>query len=437
MLYTRCRKLSERLEEYSARDCGWSQFAAGTGADRKAQDASHGITPEQPRGTRGFRSNVRNRHQASDQRVAVGYYRSTLKEVRNTPIGRICTAFWDGHEFLDLGFEGKRTMLIAVFLALLMQALAADDPSSKEQPAIALTASSSKVLPMPSFQADAGPRCDSSGNLYFHTGVNGRESVILKLAASDGSPTVYRPIDETIEGTYFAQFYVTGDRKIGILVGGKKHEPYVYEFNADDPVNATHTRLDAPEEIQALSVRGFVLLPNDRVLLQGYLGDRVAKDKRGHGYLAEFGPSGKLIRMSVAKTSDDVSRSLAQSGASSAAAQGEDGMIYLLEGDRVAVLTPAGTLQREIKLTAPRPGFTPAQLYLHGRQLVVGFAHADGPGKVVTMLFALLDPSTGEVIRLYEPSTELGSGLVCFSDEGLVFMKFENRHVKLITAPIR
>lgn len=316
-------------------------------------------------------------------------------------------------------------------------ARASEDPPQNEQRPIALTANSSKVLPMPSFSAESGPQCDSSGNLYFRTGFRARESVVLKLAASDGSATVYRPTDATIAGAYFVAFHVTAERKIALLVSGRKKEPYVYEFNGNDPVNASHTTLDAPEGLNALTVQSFVVLPNDHMLLQGYFDEKAPKDKRGHGYTAEFAPSGKLLRISLDKVSDDVLKSVADRGAKTAVAQGQDGLTYLLEADRVVVLSPAGNVEREMKLTAPEPGYGPDLLYMHGRQLVVGFSHSEGPGKSVKTVYAMLDPSSGEVIRLYEPSPELGNNLVCFSDEGLTFMTVENRHVKLINAAVK
>lgn len=333
----------------------------------------------------------------------------------------------------------RLSLTIIVFLIPLAALVhAGDDPSTKDQRPIVLAAGSSKVLPLPGFSAAAGPQCDSSGNLYFRTGYSARATVVLKIAAKDGSPTVYKLTDPAADGAYFVAFHVTPARRIAILVGGKKNELAEYQFNEDDPVNASRTALEAPEGLDALTVQSFVVVPSDHILLQGYFAEAAPEDKRGHGYLAEFAPSGKLLRLSLEKVSGELLKSVARRGANTAAAHGQDGMTYLLEADRVVVLSPAGNVDREMRLSPPGSGYSPELLYMHGRQLVVGFYLSGGTGQPVkNVRFELLDPSRGEVLRTYEAAPELGNNLVCFSDDGLTFMKFEDRHVKLINAAVK
>jgi hypothetical protein len=235
---------------------------------------------------------------------------------------------------------------------------------------------------------------------------------------------------------YFVAFHVTGDRRIAILMGGKKNEPFVYEFSEDDPGNVSTITLEAPEGLNASNVQSFVVLQNDHFVVQGYFGEGTPADKIGHSYLAEFASSGKLLRLTLNKASDDVLKSVAQRGAKTQAAQGQDRMTYLLLADRIVVLSQ-GSVDREIKLKPPQTGYKPDVLYMHDRRLVVGFLSTGEPGQNLKSLFQLLDPSSGEVLRTLEAGPELSNSPVCFSDEGLTFMKMENKQLKLINAPIR
>jgi hypothetical protein len=158
----------------------------------------------------------------------------------------------------------------------------------------------------------------------------------------------------------------------------------------------------------------------------------------GHAYMGEFDSSGKLLRLSLDKVSGEFLKSVENWGAKTEAALGEDGRTYLLLADRVVVLSPGGDVERELQLTPPEPGYRPDLMYMHGGQLIVGFYPLGEAGKPIQgARFELLDASTGEIMRTFEPSPELGMNLVCFSDEGLTFLKFQNKQVKLINAPVR
>ncbi|MGC2743178.1 MAG: hypothetical protein WA672_08315 [Candidatus Angelobacter sp.] len=315
-------------------------------------------------------------------------------------------------------------------------AWATDDTLNNQQRPIVLTSNSSKVLPMPVFSAETGPQCDSGGNLYFNTGFSAKSRVVLKLDTSDGSTTVFRPRDASAAETYFVAFHVTAEPKIAILVGGKNNEPYVYEFDENDPVNAHRISLEVPDGLNALTVQGFIVLPNQRILLQGYFDDAAPKERRNHGYVAEFAPSGKLLELSLEKASSDVLKSVAGRAAKTEASQSKDGTTFLLEADRIVVLSPAGQVERTIKLTPPEPGYLSDQLYMHRGQLVVGFYHIEDGGRP-KVRYELMNPWTGEIIRIYQAAAELGNNLVCFSDEGLSFMKEEKGHVKLMNASVK
>lgn len=311
-----------------------------------------------------------------------------------------------------------------------------DSPNSQQNPSV-LAADSSKVLPIPFFSAETGPQCDSHGDLYFNTGRTEKTQVVLKLTTSDGSATVFRPRDAAGADSVLLAFYVTAEPKVAILTRGAKDQPYVYLFNEKDPASADRISLDTPEGLTALTIQNFLVLPNGHILLQGYFNDKAPKDKRDRSYVAQFAPSGSLLQLSLEKAADEVLKTVVGRGAKTEAAQSKDGTTYLLEPDKVIVISPAGTTDRTMKLSPPEPGYLPDQMYMNRGRLMIGFYLRDSAGKMTKARFQLLDPSTGELIHLYQPDPALGMNLVCFSDDGLTFMRPEKGHVKLMNAPIK
>ena len=325
------------------------------------------------------------------------------------------------------------------YLGLLMLICVAYMASaSDDQPAVPLSAGSSKVLNVPNFPFSGSPQCDSSGNLYFHSGRDPKKSVILRLAEADGTQTAFRVPDANVEGMYFLAFSIVDD-KVWVLVGGAKDEIYTYAFSSADPVNATRTELEAPKGLDALSVGNFVVLPNANILLQGFFSENAPASWRGKGYRAEFNKSGKLARITTVRDRDGKLREASRQAANSSAGRAPQALTYLLEPHQVVVLAPGGEVLRRLRLNIPK-GFVPYQLYLNGkRQLIVTFIHSEKENIPTELKLALINLSNGETIRLYEPSPELGNVMLCLSDEGPIFLRLdkEKKEIKLITAPMK
>jgi hypothetical protein len=93
--------------------------------------------------------------------------------------------------------------------------------------------------------------------------------------------------------------------------------------------------------------------------------------------------------------------------------------------DKIVVLSPSGEVGREIKLAPPQPDYRPYLLYLAGQHLAVGYSKAEKSPHKLQTVYALLDGSTGQPIRLYQPSPELGNSLVCFSSDGFIFYRHQ------------
>jgi hypothetical protein len=320
-------------------------------------------------------------------------------------------------------------MFLATFLFLGFGLAAHADTDS-----ITLTASSSRFFNLPGFSFSGVAQCDSQGNLYFHSGLQENESLILELRA-DGSHAIY-----TLPATlgmpfYFVAFRVDFNGKLWLVAGGPGDEVDLFEFH-DDSREPSRTRLDASPSMNALTIHNFVVLQNRNIVLQGYFDAKAPAKRRGHSYLAEFDASGKLVRNLVDKPSGEVLSYIANREPVAAAAQGENGLSYLLEPDKVLVMSQTGKVVRKIALPPPEADFHAYQLYMAKGRLAVAFSKTERQPGPIDTLYALFDASTGERLRVYRPGPETGGNLVCFSDDGFTFYRVEQRRVKLVTATV-
>jgi hypothetical protein len=254
----------------------------------------------------------------------------------------------------------------------------------------------------------------------------------------EGPSAQYAINADDVKHLYFLAFHVTTDKRIWFLTGGQKDAISLFRIDPDDASKSERINLDAPDGLTALTVQSFVMLPKDHILLQGYFDDQAPKEKQGHSYLAEFDSSGKLLRTTLEKATAEAVEYASKWGAQTAAYQSGDGTTYLLQQDKILVLSEAGDVMRTIPLAPAQKGYQADFFYMNKGRLIVSFYGPDPqPNKPLTTRYALVDPSSGEVIRWYESDEELGTFLVCFSDEGLIFTRPAGAHVKLVTATIK
>jgi hypothetical protein len=316
--------------------------------------------------------------------------------------------------------------LLFAVLILLGMAYGAE----KDQAPITLVATSSRPLDVAGFSAWNAAQCDVDGNVYFHTGLYFNDLLFLKLG-SDDTHQVYTTQGSPEEGEYFVAFRVSSDGKLWALAGEKNDGISVLEYR-DDPTTPRRTKLGTPEEFDTQSVANFAVLQNEHVRIYGILGEKAPRQEQGRRYSMEFDASGKLVRKTADKTSDGSSAADRYKDAS--AAQSNDGTLYVLAENSVLVMSPTGQLIRKIKFRLPELGFEAHQLYVAGRRIVVGFQKANYDAHTLTTLYGLLGATSGEQLRLYQPSPEIGNNMVCFSNDGFTFLKVENRHSVLVTA---
>lgn len=259
-----------------------------------------------------------------------------------------------------------RVLLLAV-LALGGVSGAQRSPGAYET--VPLSPSSQRVLDMPGFQFWGPAQCDSDGNLYFHAGRDPNALTTLKIL-TDGSHAVYGIVGQDAAGLYFVASRVAPDRKLYVLAGGAKDELYLLKFG-DDPTHPDRTQLESPSDIRPSSVHNFLITQDGEVLLQGYFTEDAPHGEQGRGYVAEFSGSGDPMRKSFEKTSEATRNYVAKHAANYAAASGADGLFYLLEPDRVLVLSQTGRVVRSLKLHVPDERYHAMRLYMSGHRLAI------------------------------------------------------------------
>lgn len=330
-------------------------------------------------------------------------------------------------------------MALTIVLVSLQLARAGDVP--KDKTPVKLTADSVRTLTLPPFTIRGTPQCDARGNLYFGTGSHPRRGVVLRLSGA-GSTTLYRMADLGIEDPFLVGFHVTGDGKVWTLTWAEQDEKaYVAQFRGEDSSDFKLIRLKLPDGVKATDLRTFGGLENGSILAAGALEANSRNKDRGGYFVGIFDSSGELVRRSLRKVESDLLKQ-ASVAHRLTVAETDGGETYVLQLNKVLVLSPGGAISRTIRLKPPAPGYNPVAMKANKRRLAVKFVKQisgdEFSGELVS-LFALLDASTGEVLRVYEPTPEVGAGaLACFSDEGFTFVRFDLNdkpsHLTLVTA---
>jgi hypothetical protein len=131
-----------------------------------------------------------------------------------------------------------------------------------------LNPAASKILAVTQFAYQGRVQCDAKGNLFFYGGSTPTDSVIYDLLA-DGSHSLFWLTDKVAREDYCVSFRLDRDGKVWLLAGDEGDNPVVFEFR-EDGTSPTATKLDAPEDLKALTIQNFIVLQS-----RTYLGSRV------------------------------------------------------------------------------------------------------------------------------------------------------------------
>jgi len=296
---------------------------------------------------------------------------------------------------------------------------------------VPLRVSSVTPLPAQGFNFFGHPQCDGAGNMYFRTGMGYNSSQVVRVSPAATDALTY-PLPPDFPSFYL--FQVSRGGQVYLLLYSPDG-PYLLTYK-DDTSEPTRTKIDAPVGIEP---RNFAVWSSGAVVLSGVYGDK-AGELRGKPYAAEFSPAGKLRRSLVTEPyAGDSAKALLSLGADAAASFDDRGYLYFLAGDEILVLTETAGVERRIKPPAPAAHLRMAILQAAKGQLAIWF-HQDNlkAGDRIKTYLEIIDPVSGDVMRMYEPEAELESRLpVCFTGESFLFLGRKEGQRVLFRADVR
>jgi hypothetical protein len=319
----------------------------------------------------------------------------------------------------------------ALFLALISGAEGQDVPLSTRT----LQAGSSQLLEVPSFSFFGGAQSDKDGNLFFHVNAGSyRRPVILKLNRFNGDPTIYSLADEDQKTTIFSGFSVTPAGQVSLLGQTTDGKTQAIRFSSKGTV-LERTVLDLPEHI---SIENFAAFPTGTVLVSAFYLPEAPEGLRGKSFMALFDESGRVKKKFSGELGDVDLATVFQHLREGGATVGADGNLYLLQPDRIVVISESGAVVKRLKFRKPE-GFVATKIVV-SQNLISIWLLREGAKQQVSSEYLVLDLLTGKRVGLYTPDKELGSSAIAVSfsnQEGFTFFDVENGHVKLTSAPLR
>jgi hypothetical protein len=320
-----------------------------------------------------------------------------------------------------------------VCLLLALQSASAQQPP---QPKILTPSSTRDVLAHP-FTSWGTPACDKDGNMYFHGGGPGGAEV-LRLSADGNEGKTFKVVEKYPEakGFIFEDFSISPSGDVYVLgwVGAEHPKVLLFRFDEDgsmeEPINPQIPKGVIPTNIAASDA--------GTILIFGYYDDTAPPGLRGTSYMAVLDSSGAVRQeLHVAVPGLDVAKIASGELPSPAATVGEDLNFYFPGSNQILVMLPDGELVRKIPFDNPEPESRIGRLIVSGGLVVIEL-DAVNDHQVRVSYLALLNPSGG-VVGYYKPSEQLGGWpAMCYSPkQGLIFLKVENKRLKLLTAPLQ
>lgn len=322
------------------------------------------------------------------------------------------------------------TMLVFVFLI--------QSPAAQvSPPPRVLTPSSTRNVSAPWFRSWGNPACDKGGNMYFHAARSYDETEILRLSADGNEGKIFKVADQFPEASkfLFADFSVTPGGDIYVLgLVPERRAFLVLRFDEDGKLDEPIS----PRLPEGVNIETIIATDKSTVLLLGYYYTETAPSElKDKSYLALLDASGAVRQeLHVSVPGLDIAKWASGKARSPAVALGDDGNFYIAGRNEILVISQGGELVGRVPFDNPDPKSTPARLQVSGGLVVITLARVDDHD-VRYRYLALLNPSGG-VVGYYEPPEQRAGRAVCYSPEqGLTFLKVENKQLKLLTAPLR
>lgn len=301
-----------------------------------------------------------------------------------------------------------------------------------------LDESSVSKLTVPFFSYTDEPQCDSDGDVFFHLFSGSyRSSVIFELTSDVDKSLIYRLPPDLARTVSFESYSVTPSGELyvmGQIRDGSQdsdvHE-YLFTFSDSDGMMRNQTRLETPPYILA---DGFAVLQSGDILFSGHFIKEAPEKMRGKRYAGLFDTSGKLIREIDAQGKVDMSQFIGGT-----VARGRGGDAYLLGGNEIVVVSPAGEVSRHIPFHNPDPKAVPTSIRLSQGLVSITLSKVGKDGWIEPR-FLVLDDYTGDFYGYYTPSKDLGNEPLCFSRKtGYTFLKTaeDGKTQEILQAPLK
>jgi len=289
-----------------------------------------------------------------------------------------------------------RVLSIAISLVLARLALGQDasPPLPKPEPPRVLVGSGRVSFQIPGFGASGKVNCDASGNLYFDVSnafpaalheagpylkieEDGRKHQIFvpKINAEQVGDTTgqqggaQKDSDGTDGVSPDGTFYILLHRSDGNELQRFK----------DDGSFVRSTHLDLPS---GLDIRYWAIQNSGVAYVSGYLDSVASEAHAAIGYAALIAPSGKLIATLSGTSSQIHTEPGPPHPPDGDVTAGTDGRFYILDSNRVFVVTQSGEIQNTFPLVKPNPDAFAARI--------------DVSGGMISVLFYTLTPRKGK-----------------------------------------
>lgn len=281
-------------------------------------------------------------------------------------------------------------------------------------------------------------KCDADGNLYIRKYAMDRPllSPVVKIDPEGKRNALFDPVAfsqlQLDRADAFSPAPDGGLYQIA-TAGIVKPQIYVIHFSSDGSPSSP-IRLDADFEPYE-----FAAFPSGNLLVSGIERDLGNKSDAGHRFTAVFSADGRLLaqlsleraagpaesskksaRKAAAKAGGAESPKAAPSLDLAEAEVGADGNIYALRRSSPAlvfVISPAGTIVRTLKVSAPVAGDMPDGFHVSKNRMAVSFLSDDNQARVLV----INDAETGQRIATYSGAAELGQSFACYTADDAVF----------------
>lgn len=274
-------------------------------------------------------------------------------------------------------------------------------------------------------------KCDADGNLYVRKFASDRPLLgpVVKIDPDGKRIALFDPVSfSQLQLDRADAFSPASDGGLYQIAQSGVVKPRIYglHFSADGSPSSP-IRLEADFEVYS-----FAAFLNGNLLVSGFERDVTNRKDAGHAVTEVFSADGRLLAQLSFKQPPELARPAGKPGAKAVAEAGKsavtldladaeagvDGNLYAMRNSSPAliyVISPAGRVERTIKVSAPVAGARPGSFHVSSNRLAVSFVTESKEMLVV------VDAQTGSRIANYSVPDGLGTSFACYSADDGVF----------------